>query len=52
MIVLRRFLRSPTAAYSGLASASPAATVELERLAEQVLAYTRGLQAVGAGAPT
>ncbi len=34
--VLRRFLRSPTAAYSGLGSTSPAATAELERLAEQL----------------
>jgi 2-dehydropantoate 2-reductase len=34
--VLRRFLRSPTAAYSGLDTASPAAVAELERLAEQV----------------
>jgi 2-dehydropantoate 2-reductase len=38
---LRRFLRSPTAAYSGLGSASPAATAELERLAEQMRAYAR-----------
>src|ERR1700691_4794374 len=37
--MLRRFLRSPTAAYSGLSSASPAATAELERLAEQMRAY-------------
>ena len=29
--MLRRFLRSPTAAYSGLAVGSPAATAELER---------------------
>jgi len=35
--VLRRFLRSPTAAHSGLASATPAVeAAELERLAEQV----------------
>jgi 2-dehydropantoate 2-reductase len=39
--MLRRFLRSPTAAYSGLDSASPAATAELERLAEQMRAYAR-----------
>jgi 2-dehydropantoate 2-reductase len=37
--MLRRFLRSPTAAYSGLSSTSPAATAELERLAEQMRAY-------------
>jgi len=36
---LRRFLQSPTAAYSGLASAAPAVTAELERLAEQMRAY-------------
>jgi 2-dehydropantoate 2-reductase len=40
--VLRRFLRSPTAAQSGLNSASPAAeAAELERLAEQMRAYPR-----------
>ncbi len=39
--ILRRFLRSPTAAYSGLGSASPAAMAELERLAEQMRAYAR-----------
>ena len=39
---LRRFLRSPTAAYSGLGSASPAATAELERLAEQMRVPMRG----------
>jgi 2-dehydropantoate 2-reductase len=39
--MLRRFLRSPTAAYSALGSASPAATAELERLAEQMRAYAR-----------
>jgi 2-dehydropantoate 2-reductase len=38
---LRRFLRSPTAAYSGLGSASPSATAELERLSEQMRAYAR-----------
>jgi 2-dehydropantoate 2-reductase len=36
--VLQRFLRSPTAAHSGLASPSPAATAELERMAEQMRA--------------
>jgi 2-dehydropantoate 2-reductase len=36
--MLRRFLRSPTAAYSGLGTASPAATAELERLTEQMRA--------------
>jgi 2-dehydropantoate 2-reductase len=39
--VLRRFLRSPTAAYSGLSNASPAETAELERVAEQMSAYAR-----------
>jgi len=34
--VLRRFLRSPTAVHSGLSDASPVATAELERLAEQL----------------
>jgi 2-dehydropantoate 2-reductase len=34
--VLRRFLRSSTAVYSGLSSTSPAATAELERLADQL----------------
>ena len=34
--LLRRFLRSPTAAYSGLGSTSPSATAELKRLAEQL----------------
>jgi 2-dehydropantoate 2-reductase len=37
-VMLRRFLRSPTAVYSGLRSTSPAATAELERLAEQMRA--------------
>jgi 2-dehydropantoate 2-reductase len=38
--VLRRFLRSPTAAHSGLDNASPATeAAELERLAEQMRAY-------------
>jgi 2-dehydropantoate 2-reductase len=36
--MLRRFLRSPTAARSGLAVASPAATAELARMAEQMRA--------------
>jgi 2-dehydropantoate 2-reductase len=39
--VLRRFLRSPTAEYSGLSSFSPATTAELERLAEQMRAYAK-----------
>ncbi|GAA3579026.1 hypothetical protein GCM10022419_070590 [Nonomuraea rosea] len=34
--VLRRFLRGPTAAHSGLNSAAPAVTAELERLAGQL----------------
>jgi 2-dehydropantoate 2-reductase len=39
--VLRRFLRSPTAVYSGLDNASPAVeAAELERLAEQVRAVS------------
>ncbi|MFF3572944.1 ketopantoate reductase family protein [Nocardia jiangxiensis] len=42
MVMLRRFLRSPTAAHSGLNSASPASMAELERMAEQMRAYTRG----------
>jgi len=37
--MLRRFLRSPTAAHSGLNSASPAATAEYERMASQLRAY-------------
>jgi len=38
--VLRRFLRGPTAAHSGLNNASPATeAAELERLAEQMRAY-------------
>lgn len=40
--VLRRFLRSTTAGYSGLSSASPAATAELERLARQLSVRTEG----------
>ena len=40
--VLRRFLRSPTAAYSGLDSASSATeAAELARMAEQMRAYAR-----------
>ena len=39
--LLRRFLRSPTAAHSGLSNSSPAEAAELERLAEQLRAYTR-----------
>ena len=38
--LFRRFLRSPTAAHSGLSNASPAESAELERLAEQMRAYT------------
>jgi 2-dehydropantoate 2-reductase len=34
--LLRRFLRSPTAAHSGLSNDSPAEAAELERLAEQL----------------
>ncbi len=40
--MLRRFLRSPTAAHSGLSNATPAAeAAELERTAEQMRAYAR-----------
>jgi 2-dehydropantoate 2-reductase len=39
--MLRRFLRSPTAAHSGLVTTSPAATAELERVAQQLRAYAR-----------
>ncbi|MCS7477984.1 ketopantoate reductase family protein [Umezawaea endophytica] len=39
--VLRRFLRSPTAVHSGLSDTSPAAAGELDRLTEQMRAYTR-----------
>lgn len=39
--LLRRFLRSQAAAHSALDGASPAATAEYERLAEQMRAYTR-----------
>jgi hypothetical protein len=42
-VMLRRFLRGPTAAHSGLDSATPAAeAAELERLAEQMRQITRG----------
>jgi 2-dehydropantoate 2-reductase len=42
--VLRRFLRSPTAAHSGLDSATPATeAAELERLAEQLRAWPTAL---------
>jgi 2-dehydropantoate 2-reductase len=37
--VLRRFLRSPAALYSGLSNASPATAAELARLAEQIRAH-------------
>lgn len=36
--LFRRFLRSPTAAHSGLGTASPAASAELDRMAEQLRA--------------
>jgi len=40
--MLRRFLRSSTAAHSGLSNATPAAeAAELERVAEQMRAYAR-----------
>ena len=40
--MLRRFLRSPMAAHSGLNNATPAAeAAELERMAEQMRAYAR-----------
>jgi 2-dehydropantoate 2-reductase len=40
--ILRRFLRGPTAAHSGLDSATPAVeAAELERIAEQMRAYPR-----------
>jgi 2-dehydropantoate 2-reductase len=39
--IMQRFLRSSTAAHSGLSSASPAATAEYERIAEQMRAYAR-----------
>jgi 2-dehydropantoate 2-reductase len=37
--VFRRFLRSPTAAHSGLSTATPAVSAELDRLAEQMRAF-------------
>jgi 2-dehydropantoate 2-reductase len=41
-VVLRRFLRSPTAAHSGLDNATPAVeAAELERVAEQMRAYAK-----------
>jgi 2-dehydropantoate 2-reductase len=39
--LFRRFLRSPTAAHSGLGNASPVESAELERLAEQMRACAR-----------
>jgi 2-dehydropantoate 2-reductase len=39
--VLRRFLRSRTAAHSGLSDSSPAAAAELERLTEQMRARAK-----------
>ncbi|MGW3295098.1 ketopantoate reductase family protein [Streptomyces xiamenensis] len=39
--LLRRFLRSPTAAYSGLSDTSPATAAELARQAEQMRAHTK-----------
>jgi 2-dehydropantoate 2-reductase len=39
--LFRRFLRSPTAAHSGLSTASPAESAELDRLAEQMRAFAR-----------
>jgi len=41
--VLRRFLRSPTAAHSGLGTTTPAVeAAELERVAEQLRAGAKG----------
>jgi 2-dehydropantoate 2-reductase len=40
--LFRRFLRSPTAVHSGLGTASPAVSAELDRMAEQVRALARG----------
>jgi 2-dehydropantoate 2-reductase len=37
--LFRRFLRGPTAAHSGLSTASPAVSAELDRLAEQLRAF-------------
>jgi 2-dehydropantoate 2-reductase len=39
--LFRRFLRSPTAAHSGLSNASPAEVAELDRVAEQMRAFAR-----------
>ncbi|MEV0038612.1 2-dehydropantoate 2-reductase N-terminal domain-containing protein [Streptomyces sp. NPDC050804] len=39
--LLRRFLRSPTAAHSALNNTSPAEKAELDRLAEQMRAYAK-----------
>ncbi|MES0836812.1 ketopantoate reductase family protein [Nocardiopsis tropica] len=41
LAVLRRFLRSPAAVYSGLSNASPATAAELARLAEQIRAHAK-----------
>jgi 2-dehydropantoate 2-reductase len=41
LVVLRRFLRSPAAVYSGLSNASPATAAELARLAEQIRAHAK-----------
>ncbi|MGW8526938.1 ketopantoate reductase family protein [Nocardiopsis sp. NPDC055824] len=41
VVVLRRFLRSPAAVYSGLSNASPATAAELARLAEQIRAHAK-----------
>jgi 2-dehydropantoate 2-reductase len=40
--MVRRFLRGPTAAHSGLSSASPAATAELQRMTQQLRANETG----------
>jgi 2-dehydropantoate 2-reductase len=39
--LFRRFLRSPTAAHSGLSNTSPAEFAELDRVAEQMRAFAR-----------
>ena len=39
--LFRQFLRSPTAAHSGLGTASPAESTELDRMAEQMRAFAR-----------
>jgi 2-dehydropantoate 2-reductase len=50
--VLRRFLRGPTAAHSGLNNTSPATeAAELERLAEQMRANARVRSAIPAATP-